>query len=83
MNNSVSEISRMWEQTLELIDQRLDERQIFDSFFSRTYIHDIKGDLVTVVVKDLTSQRVLSSKYIDLIKDPQRTGIDQKRKWMH
>ena len=39
MNNSVSEISRMWEQTLELIDQRLDERQIFDSFFSRTYIH--------------------------------------------
>ena len=69
MNNSVSEISRMWEQTLELIDQRLDERQIFDSFFSRTYIHDIKGDLVTVVVKDLTSQRLLSSKYIELIKE--------------
>ena len=69
MNNSVSEIARIWEQTLKLIDERLQERQIFDEFFSNTYIHDLKGDSAIVVVKNLTSQRLLSSKYIDLIKD--------------
>ena len=69
MNNSVSEIARIWQKTLKLIDERLQERQIFDSFFADTYIYDYIGDKVVVVVKDLTSQRLLSSKYIDLIKE--------------
>ena len=69
MNNSVSEIARIWQKTLKLIDERLQERQIFDSFFANTYIHDYIGNNVIVVTKDLTSQRLLSSKYIDLIKD--------------
>ena len=69
MNNSVSEIARIWQKTLKIIDERLQERQIFDSFFSDTYIYDYIGDKVIVVVKDLTSQRLLSSKYIDLIKE--------------
>lgn len=69
MNKSVSEMARVWQQTLNLLDERLNERQIFDSFFANTYIHEINGDNVVVVVKDLTSQRLLSSKYIDLIKE--------------
>ena len=69
MNNSISEMARVWQSTLNLLDERLNERQIFDSFFASTYIHEINGDNITVVVKDLTSQRLLSSKYIDLIKE--------------
>ena len=69
MNSTVSEIARNWEQTLKIIDERLGERQTFDYFFSNTYIHDIQGDNVIVVVPNLTSQRLLSTKYIDLIKD--------------
>ena len=69
MNNSVSEIARIWQKTLKIIDDRLKERQIFDSFFADTYIYDYVGDNVIVVIKDLTSQRLLSSKYIDLIKE--------------
>ena len=69
MNKSVSEMARVWQQTLNLLDERLNERQIFDSFFANTYIHEMNGDNVVVVVKDLTSQRLLSSKYIDLIKE--------------
>ena len=69
MNNSVSEIARIWQKTLKIIDERLKERQIFDSFFADTYIYDYVGDSVIVVIKDLTSQRLLSSKYIDLIKE--------------
>ena len=68
MNNSISEMTRIWQQTLKLIDERLQERQIFDSFFADTYINDIKGDTITVIVNSLTAERLLSSKYIDLLK---------------
>ena len=69
MNNSISEMARIWQQTLKIVDERLGERQIFDYFFADTYIYDIVGDLVTVVTKDKTSQRLLSFNYIDLIKE--------------
>lgn len=69
MNNSVSEMARSWQKTLQIIDERLQERQIFDNFFSDTYINDIRGNVVVVVVKDLTSQRLLSTKYIDVIRE--------------
>ena len=69
MNNSISEIARIWQQTLKIVDERLGERQIFDYFFADTYIYDINGEVVTVVTKDRTSQRLLSVNYIDLIKE--------------
>ena len=69
MNNSISEMTRIWQQVLKLVDERLQERQIFDSFFADTYINDIKGDTITVIVNSLTAERLLSSKYIDLLKE--------------
>ena len=69
MNSSISEMARIWQQTLKIVDERLGERQIFDYFFADTYIYEIVGDLVTVVTKDKTSQRLLSFNYIDLIKE--------------
>ena len=69
MNSSISEMARIWQQTLKIVDERLGERQIFDYFFADTYIYDITGDLVTIVTKDKTSQRLLSFNYIDLIKE--------------
>ena len=62
-------MTRIWQQTLKLVDERLQERQIFDSFFADTYINDIKGDTITVIVNSLTAERLLSSKYIDLLKE--------------
>ena len=69
MNSSISEMARIWQKTLKIVDERLGERQIFDYFFADTYIYEIVGDLVTVVTKDKTSQRLLSFNYIDLIKE--------------
>lgn len=69
MNNSISEMTRIWQQVLKLVDERLQERQIFDSFFADTYINDIKGDTIVVIVNSLTAERLLSSKYIDLLKE--------------
>jgi len=69
MNSSISEMTRIWQQTLKIVDERLQERQIFDSFFADTYINDIKGSTITVIVNSLTAERLLSSKYIDLLKE--------------
>ena len=69
MNNSISEIARIWQQTLKIIDKKLGERAIFDSFFANSYIQDIKGNTVTVVVGSATAERLLSSRYVDVIKD--------------
>ena len=69
MSKSISEMARIWQQALKIIDKRLQERQIFDSFFADTYINEIKGDTITVVVSNQTAEILLSSKYIELIKD--------------
>ena len=69
MNNSISEIARIWQQTLKVIDKKLGERAIFDSFFANSYIQDIKGNTVTVVVGSATAERLLSSRYVDVIRD--------------
>ena len=69
MNNSVSEIARIWQQTLKIVDKYLNDRQMFDSFFANSYIYDINGNTVTVVVNSVTAERLLSSRYIDLIKE--------------
>ena len=69
MNNSISEIARIWQQTLKIVDKKLGEREMFDAFFANSYIYDIKGNTVTVVVNSATAERLLSFKYIDVIKD--------------
>ena len=69
MNNSISEIARIWQETLKIIDERLNDRNVYDNFFANSYIQDIRGNTVTVVVSSATAERLLSSKYIDIIKD--------------
>ena len=69
MNNSISEIARIWQETLKKIDERLDDRNVFDNFFANSYIYDIRGNTATVVVASAVAERLLSSKYIDIIKD--------------
>ena len=69
MNSSISEMARIWQKTLKIIDERLQERQIFDSFFANTYIYDIKGDTIIVIVGSSSAAVLLSSKYIEIIKE--------------
>ena len=62
-------MARIWQKTLKIIDERLQERQIFDSFFANTYIYEIKGDTITVIVGSSSAAVLLSSKYIEIIKE--------------
>ena len=69
MDYSISEIAKIWRETLKIVDERLNDRNMFDNFFANSYIYDIRGNTATVVVSSATAERLLSSKYIDIIKD--------------
>ena len=69
MDYSISEIAKIWRETLKIVDERLNDRNMFDNFFANSYIYDIRGNTATVVVGSATAERLLSSKYIDIIRD--------------
>ena len=67
MINSISEITQLWARVLKRIEEQLDEKQIFDSFFSSTYIHEISGNTIVVVVNSSLAKALMNTKYRDLI----------------
>lgn len=69
MTYTISELTHLWSQTLKLVKQKLDENQIFDSFFAETYADDVHGDTIDVVVNSALAKQLLSGKYLELLSD--------------
>ena len=64
---SLSEMTQLWEKALIKIEKRLEEKQIFDSFFVHSYINEVNNGEITVVVNSALAARLMSSKYNDVI----------------
>ena len=69
MINTLSELTQLWDKALLKIKDRLGEDKIFDSFFEDSYIHQISGETITVVVNSRVSVQLMETKYYDLISD--------------
>lgn len=69
MISSISELTRLWDQVLKRIEEQLNEKQLFDSFFVGSYIDDVNGNLITVVANSTLAASLLKTKYYDIIKD--------------
>lgn len=67
MIRSISEITQLWDKALKRIEERLGEKQIFDSFFANSYINEINNNEITVVVNSALAVRLISTKYNDII----------------
>ena len=67
MVTSISESTRLWEKALKKIQEKIDDKKAFDSWFENSYIYDIKGNVISVVVANKVAKTLLSSKYADLI----------------
>ena len=67
MIKSLSEITQLWDKALIKIQERLGEKQIFDSFFADSYINEINNNEITVVVNSSLAVRLISTKYNDII----------------
>lgn len=69
MINTLSEITQLWDKALLLIKDRLDDGKMFDSFFDGSYIYQINGETIVIVVNSALASQLLSTKYYDLISD--------------
>ena len=67
MIGSISEITQLWDKALIKIQERLGEKQIFDSFFANSYINEINNNEITVVVDSFLGLNLFSTKYNDII----------------
>jgi chromosomal replication initiator protein len=67
VNPTLSEIAQLWDRVLERLQTRINDRHIFDSFFSDTYIHAIEADQIKLVVNSGLAANLLSTKYLDVL----------------
>lgn len=69
MMRSLSEITQLWDKALVKIEERLNEKQIFDSLFANSYIDDIVNDQIIVVVNSSLAAILIPTRYSDIIDD--------------
>ena len=69
MINTVSEMAKLWDTALMKIDERLGEKQLFDSFFAGSYINDVHGDTIDIIVNSALAVTLLGNQYYDVISE--------------
>ena len=67
MISSISEITQLWDRALNKIEVKLGEKQLFDAFFAGSYINEIRGDVIVVVVNSALGVSLMRGKYYDII----------------
>ena len=65
MLNSISEIAQLWDKVLKNVEPQIGERQVFDSLFSNSFIYDVHGNTIVVVVNSRLSASLLKTKYYE------------------
>ena len=69
MFNTLSEITQLWDKALLKIKERLSEDKIYTSFFEDSYIYQINGETITVIVNSALAVQLMKTKYHDLISE--------------
>ena len=69
MENSLSELAALWDKALKKIETQLNEKILYDSLFTNSYIDRIHGNVITVVANSDFGATLLKTKYYDLIAD--------------
>lgn len=67
MGKSISEITQLWDRALKRIEERLGEKQLFDSFFAGSYINEIHVDTIQIVVNSQLGANLIKTKYYDIV----------------
>ena len=69
MAKTLSEMTQLWDKTLNKLEKRINEPKVFESFFKKSYINDINKDLITVVCESALGVQLMQNKYYSVIKD--------------
>lgn len=69
MVKTISERKRIWDKVLSKVETQLQDRHIFDSFFSTTSIHSIEGDTIIVSVNSRLAANILNQRYAGFVQE--------------
>ena len=69
MYSSISEIAHLWGRVLAKIENKLNDRATYSSFFDDSYIDEIRGNTIVVVVSTALAAQLMRTKYYDLIQE--------------
>lgn len=69
MNNSISEITQLWNKALAIIEDRLGDQRAFDTFFSESYIESINANRIEVVVNSNLAATLMRKNYYEIVSD--------------
>ena len=78
MVTTVSELTRLWDKTLKVINNKLKGDTNTQYFFADSYVYDRTGNTLIVVVSRLVNKAVIEEKYLDLITDSLLEVQDEK-----
>ena len=59
----------IWDIVLTRLEREINDKTVFNAYFSNTKIKSIDGDLVTLIAPSLVAHQVLNNKYIEILQD--------------
>ena len=69
MLGSISEITQLWGRVLKKIENKLNEKQLYDSFFSNSYIYEIRDSTLVIVVNSKVAATLLETRYNSMLQE--------------
>ena len=80
MQESISELTNIWNRSLAIVKDRLNDPRVYDAFLRESYVDSLQGDTLIVVVNSSLGASILTRSYLDVILSSVReaTGTDYK-----
>ena len=67
--STITEQNNIWKKILKIIEQRINDRHIYDSFFSLSSIHKIEGNKMIILLNSNLAIQIIETKYKVLLTD--------------
>lgn len=77
---TISELNNIWNQTLQLLEDKVDDKRIFDVFLSGSTFRSLNDNKLTIAVNSNLAATILSTKYLSLIQDAVKDVTGQNYK---
>ena len=65
MGETISELNHIWSKVLQNLEQKMDDRRIFDAFLSESKLYSIEGNNMVVSVNSSLAVNILSTKMLE------------------
>lgn len=66
---TISTLKELWDRTLQKVKVKLNDDNIYSTFFADTYIHKYEGNKVTVAVSSAFAKALIEKSYMSLLMD--------------